>query len=110
METALVRKLLPLRINQLPIHTRTLFVGAHTSISDILEMLEDGIDLWSLLRSLVPALLGDFPDRRGHPFGFKATRLRWSFAFRDHNGDVGVRGFRKGHPSGRELEIKTIRA
>ena len=66
MGTAPVRHLLHLRLDQLPVLTRACSVGAPTSIGDALQALENGVDLWSLLRPLVPALLGDLPDRRGH--------------------------------------------
>ena len=56
------------------------FVSAHTRLSKILEILEDDIDLRSLLRFLVPALFGNLPDRRGHSWGIKVKRFWWSFS------------------------------
>jgi len=84
-------------------------VAAPTNVSDILEILEDGVDLWSVPRFLIPALLGKLPDRWGHSRGLKRARLRRSLALRDHNDDSGVRNSGIGHLSGRELEAKTVR-
>ena len=81
-------------------------MGTTTSVSNSLEISEDEVDLWSLLRFLMPALLGDLPDCRSHSWGIKTTRFWWPFALRDHNGDVGIREFREGHLSGRELGTK----
>jgi len=50
-------------------------MGAPTSVGDVYELLEDFVGLWSLSRSLVPALLGDLPDPRGHSWGIEGTRL-----------------------------------
>ena len=50
-------------------------MGAPTSVSNLPEVLEDEVDLWSLLFFIVPAFFGDLPDCGGHPRGVKATRL-----------------------------------
>ena len=92
-----------------PLQTSTSFVSVHTRVSKIFEKPEDGVDLRSLLRFLLPALLRDLPDSRGHSWGIEGTRLGWSPAFRDHDYDIVVREFGKGHLSGHELETKTIR-
>ena len=106
-----LRHLPYLGINYLSSRIGTRLVNAHTrtKVSKILEILEDDIDLRSRLRFLVPALFGNLPDRRGDSWGIKVARFWWSFALRDHNRDTGVRLFRKGHPSGHELEMETIR-
>ena len=83
-------------------------MGAPTSVSDVLQIPKDCVNLWSLLRFLVPALFSDLPDRRGDSWGIKVARFWWSFALRDQNCDIGVRKFGKGHPSGNELETRTI--
>jgi len=37
----------------------------------VFERLENIFDIWSFLRFLVPALLGNLPDRWGHSRDFK---------------------------------------
>jgi len=58
----LVLRLLRLRINQLPWRAEASFVGAHTSVSDPLEILENVVDLRSFPGLLVPTRFGDLPD------------------------------------------------
>ena len=84
-------------------------MSAHTRIDKPFEILEDDVDLRSLLRVLVSTLFGDLPDRRGHPWGFETARLLWAFALRDQSGDMGVREFGEGHLSGHKLGTKVIR-
>ena len=84
-------------------------MGAPTSVSGVLQIPENCVDLRSLLRFLVPALFSNLPDRRGDSWGIKVARFWWSFALRDQNCDIGVRKFGKGHPSGNELEMRTIK-
>ena len=84
-------------------------MGPPTSVGNALEILKDGFDLRSLPRSLAPAFFGNLPDRPGHPWGFKAARLRWSFALKNLNGDFWISPPWEGDLSGRELETKTIR-
>ena len=57
------------------VRRETCFVGTRTRVSGGFEILEDGIDLRSLLRLLVPTLFGDLPDRWGHSWGSKWMRL-----------------------------------
>ena len=67
-------------------------MGAPTSgVGDVPKRLEDCVGVWSLLRFLVPALLGDPPDRLGHSWSFKRVGFRWPFALRDLNDNGGVR-------------------
>ena len=84
-------------------------MGAPTSVSDVLEILEDSLDLGSVLRFFIPALLGNLPNHCGHSWTIKTERLWRSLAPRDFNDDGGVRYPDIGHLSGRELETKTVR-
>ena len=84
-------------------------MGAPTGASNPLEILEDGVGFWSLLRFLVPTLLGDPPDRLGHSWSLKGVGFRWSFALQDLNDDGVVQKSRIGLFPGRELEMKIIR-
>ena len=92
--------------NLVPLQIRTCFVSTRTCSGEIFERSEDMFDVWSLLRFLVPALLGDLPDRWGHSWDFKRSRFRRAFPLRDHEEDPVDLEFRKGHLSGRELKTK----
>ena len=46
-------------------------MNARTCGEETFERSEDASDVWSLLRFLVPAPLGDLPDHWGHSWGFK---------------------------------------
>ena len=79
-------------------------MAAPTSgVGDVPKRLEDCVGVWSLFRFLVPALLGDPPDRLGHSWSFKRVGFRRPFAFQHLNGDDVVRKFGKWHLPGREL-------
>jgi len=96
--------------SKLPLQTNTLVVSAHTRVSKmIFERLEDGVDFRSFLRFLMPTLLSNLPDRRGHPRGIKGTRSLWSLASCDHDDDIVVRELWKRYLSGRKLKTKAIR-
>ena len=82
-------------------HTRT-------RVRRILKILEDGVDLRSLLRFLAPAFFGNLPDRRGNSYGIKTGRFWWSFAPQNLPFDIGVFELRKGDFSCRELGTETI--
>jgi hypothetical protein len=83
-------------------------VRTKTRVDKIFEMLDDDIDLRSLLRYLVPAFFGNLPDCRGHPWGIKVARFWWSLAPRNHHCDSQVRKFRKRHLSRHKLETETV--
>ena len=85
-------------------------MSVRTGVNEIFEISKDSVDLWSLLRFLVPALLRDHPDRRGHSRGVETARLLWSFALRDHSDDAVYRDSGEGDLSGHELGTKVIRA
>lgn len=80
--------------------------SVHTRVSKILEILEDGVELRSLLRLPVPTPFGDLPHRRGHSWGFKEMRFQWSPTCRDPTDDDVFIDPSIWHPSGRELEMK----
>lgn len=96
------------RLDHLPVWTRAYPAVAPTSIGDALEILEDGVGLRSLLRSLAPAFFSDLPDSRGDSRGFEATRLWWPFIPKNQNSDIGICFVGEGHLSGRELEAKAV--
>jgi len=83
-------------------------MGVLTGVGEIFKTLEDGFGFWSLLRFLVPALLGDLPDCWGNPRGFGTSWLWRSLPFRDHDRDTVVRAVRKRHLPGRNLEGKIV--
>ena len=83
-------------------------VRTKARVDKIFEMLDDDIDLRSLLRYLVPAFFGNLPDRRGHPWGVKVARFWWSLASGNHHCDSQVRKFRKGYLSRHELEMEAV--
>lgn len=64
-----------------PMVNRNTLAGTPTSgVGDVPKRLDDGVGVWSFLRFLVPALLGDLPDRLGHSWNFKGVWFRWPFA------------------------------
>lgn len=79
-------------------------MSAHTGVSEGFEGLEDRCDLRSLARSLIPALLSHLPDCMGHSRSIKLTRLRWPFAFGDHDNDIMVCVLGKRHLSSNKLK------
>ena len=95
--------------SKLPLQASTLVVTARTRVSKIFERSEDGVDLRSFHRFLMPTLLSNLPDRRGHPWGIKGMRHLWSLASHDHDDHIVVCEFWKRHLSGCELKTKAIR-
>lgn len=80
-----------------------------TGFINLFEVLEDFLNLRSLISSTVPALLRDLPNRFGSPRGIEATRPWRTHPFYDHRRDSVVHGLWEGNLSDHQLEPKQIR-
>ena len=88
---------------------RSYFLGMLTiAASDLPKILENSLHIRALLRSLVPARLGDRPHLLGDPWGLEATRPRWPFTTQDHDGDIMIRVAGEGRLSCGKLEAEPI--
>ena len=83
-------------------------MGELTGTNDLLEILEDGCDLRSFLRTPIPAPFSDGPHFLSDLWGIKPTWSLWSFSARDHGDDMTIRGTMEGLLSGSELEQKRM--
>ena len=71
----------PAESQSAPMQASTQLVGAHTRAGYILELLNNFLGPWSLLRTFMPAFLCDPPDSLRDSWSIEVSGFLWPLAF-----------------------------